>query len=155
MDPLNCSCDCGSARFTITGEPLGRFMCHCTICQSVYRAPFADAIVLAAGNVPREAVEHVRFERHRPPPAVQRGRCRSCGQPVVAYMNVAPGFTLAFVPVARYPRGIAPPDPGMHIHYDSRVADVDDDLPRFSGYWRSQFAVLRMVWRAVRSNRHR
>ena len=152
MDRVNCSCSCGGARFVVSGVPLGRFRCHCTICQSVYKAPFADAIVFSARYVPRDSVEHVRFERLRPPPAVQRGRCRSCGQPVVAYMNVVPGFTLAFVPVARYPRDGRLPEPAFHVHYDSRAADVDDGLPKYSGYWRSQFAVLRMVWRASREN---
>ena len=36
------SCPCRAAQFTVQGRPLTRFIGHCLICQSVYKAPFAD-----------------------------------------------------------------------------------------------------------------
>jgi len=142
-----CTCSCGAARAVVTGRPLGRFRCHCTICQSVYRAPYADATVLWARDVPRERVAHVRFGTHRRPPAAHRGVCPDCGDVVVAYMTPAPLLRLAFVPVARYPREFVPPEPALDIFYDARAADLDDDVPRYPGYWPSQLAVLRLVLR--------
>lgn len=148
MREVNCTCNCGKARLAVTGPLLGRFMCHCTVCQSVHRAPFADATVLMAKHVPYECVEHVRFEARQRYPAARRAYCLSCGCQLMAYMTVLPFFTLAFVPVARYPEEFHLPEPGMHVFYNSRVADVADELPRYNGNWPSRFAILRMVFRA-------
>jgi hypothetical protein len=54
-----------------------RFFCHCTICQSVYRKPFADAVIVKAGAVEVERMELIEFKKHRPPPNVNRGGGRS------------------------------------------------------------------------------
>lgn len=101
-----------------------------------------------AEHVPLDRVEHVRFERRKRLPAAQRGFCRSCGCFVMAHMNALPFISLAFVPVARYPREIQLPEPVMHVFYDFRIADVTDELPKYSGTWQSQLAVLRMILRA-------
>ena len=47
---------------------------------------------------------------------------------------------LVIVPSAniRSPELVA--DPSLHIFYNHRVDDVDDDLPKFNGYLRSQLA---------------
>ncbi|MEJ2402094.1 MAG: hypothetical protein P8Y52_11975 [Xanthomonadales bacterium] len=146
---LICTCSCGTARVVVTGRPLTRFRCHCTICQATYRQPFADATVLWARDVPRDRVEHVRFGTHRKPPAAQRGVCPACGDVTVAYMTPVPFLRLAFVPVARYPHDFRVPEPALDIFYDSRVEDVDDGVPKYPGYWPSQLAVLRLVLRAA------
>lgn len=142
---LTCTCSCGTARAVVVGEPLGRFRCHCSICQATYRAPFADATVLWARDVPRDRVENVRFGAHRKPPAAQRGVCPQCGDVTVAYMTPFPFLSLAFVPVARYPGDFKQPEPALDLFYDKRAADLDDDVPRRHGYWPSELAVLKMV----------
>ena len=38
----DCACLCGGSRFTVAGNPIGRFFRHCTICQTAYGKPFAD-----------------------------------------------------------------------------------------------------------------
>jgi hypothetical protein len=101
-----------------------------------------------AKHVPLDHVEHVRFETLRKPPAIPRGFCRSCGCFVVAYSKALPFFALAFVPVALYPAEVKLPEPAMHVFYESRVSDIDDDLPRYAGAWPSKLAVLRMLLRA-------
>lgn len=150
-----CTCSCGRARAVLTGRPLLRFRCHCTICQAVYRGPFADATVLWARDVPQGRVAHVEFNTHRKPPAARRGACASCGEVTVAYMTPAPLLRLAFVPVARYPGDFRPPEPALDIFYDARAADLDDDVPRYCGYWPSELAVLRMVLRETLRRRFR
>jgi hypothetical protein len=37
------------------------------------------------------------------------------------------------------------PDPAMHIFYHRRVREVRDEVPKVSGYWRSELAVTRLV----------
>jgi hypothetical protein len=148
MDEVQCSCGCGRAGFVVTGPLLGRIRCHCTICQSANRAAFADSTVLLAGFVPRDRVEHVRFETLKKRGTLQRGFCRSCGCFIVAYSNALPFFPLAFVPVVCYPEQVRLPEPVMHLYYESRVADVADDLPKYRGAWPSQTAFLRMILKA-------
>ena len=36
----DCACLCGASRFTVDGKPIGRFFCHCTICQKVLSQAF-------------------------------------------------------------------------------------------------------------------
>jgi hypothetical protein len=66
----------------------------------------------------------------------------------MARMTALPFFSLAFVPAARYPGDIELPEPALHLYYESRIADVVDELPKYIGKWPSQLAVLRMVLRA-------
>lgn len=132
----------------VAGPFLGRIRCHCSICQSTNRAAFADATILMAKHVPLDRVEHARFETLKKPPALRRGFCRSCGCFVMAYSRSLPFLSLAFVPAPRYPVGVQLPEPEMHVFYESRIADVADELPRYCGKWSSQLAVLRMLLRA-------
>ena len=45
------ACLCGGSRFTVAGTPIGRFFCHCTICQKVYGKPFAGVTYFWARSV--------------------------------------------------------------------------------------------------------
>ena len=148
MNEVHCRCACGKTSLVVAGPLLGRVRCHCTLCQSANRAAFADSTVLSARFVPLERVEHVRFETLRKTRAIERGFCRSCGRFVVAYSNTLPFFSLAFVPAACYPKQVPLPEPAMHIYYESRVADVADDLPKHVGAWSSKIAFLRMILKA-------
>lgn len=145
---VRCTCSCGQAGLVVVGPLLGRIRCHCTICQSVNQAAFADSTILMANHVPLDRVKHVRFETLKKPPAIQRGFCRSCDCFVMAHTSALPFFPLAFIPAVRYPEGVKLPEPGMHVYYESRIADVDDDLPKFSGAWQSNLAVIRMLLKA-------
>lgn len=141
----NCACLCGASRFTVAGNPIGRFFCHCTICQKVYRKPFADAAYFWAESVTLPANQPVEFRRYRPPPALRRGICAKCGNPVVGFLRLAPGLTLAFVPSQNFPRPAELPAPDRHIFYDRRVADIADSIPKLEGYWASEAHITRSV----------
>ena len=148
MSEVHCSCSCGKASLVVAGPVLGRVRCHCSICQTANKAAFADSTILTAKHVPLERVEHLAFKTLKKPPALQRGFCRSCNCFLVAYSKPSRLFYLAFVPAARYPAHIQLPEPVMHLCYESRIADVDDDLPKYSGLWPSQLAALGMLIRA-------
>ncbi len=47
----DCACLCGASRFTVNGAPIGRFFCHCAICQEIYGKPFADVTYFWARSV--------------------------------------------------------------------------------------------------------
>jgi hypothetical protein len=145
----DCACLCGASRFAVQGEPIGRFFCHCTICQSVYRKPFADATYFWAEAVASAANQPIEFRRYRPPPALSRGTCAKCGNPVVAFMRLVPGLALVFVPSQNFPRPAELPAPDCHIFYDRRIADIADSVPKLNGYWASEAHVTRTIFRGL------
>jgi hypothetical protein len=140
-----CSCPCGRSTLVAPARPLARFLCHCTICQSVYKLPYADVTVHWAGGIVLKERSALQFKKYRLPPAVDRGLCGSCGAPVAGLLRLAPFVQLGFVASATYPNQAALPEPDAHIFYHSRGADIDDSLPKHSGYWRSELAVVSMI----------
>ena len=140
-----CSCPCGKSSVTVTGQPFARFFCHCTICQSVYRAPFGDTTIIWANQVKLDEKHNINFKTYYKPPVLTRGTCASCGMPVVGYMYVAPFAKLAFIPNKNFPESYTRPDPRLHIFYDFRTADVNDMLPKYNGYWRSELAMAKLI----------
>jgi hypothetical protein len=144
----DCACLCGASRFTVAGTPIGRFLCHCTICQRAYGKPFADVTYFSARSVALPAEQSVEFRRHRAPPALRRGKCTKCGNPVASFLGPAL-MALAFVPSQNFPKPSELPAPDSHIFYDRRVADVADSIPKVSGYWASEARVTRSVLAAL------
>jgi hypothetical protein len=142
----DCACPCGASRFTVAGSPIGRFFCHCTICQTVYGKPFADVTYFWAESVALPADQSIDFRRYRPPPALRRGICAKCANPVVGFLRLVPGLTLAFAPSQNFPRPAELPAPDSQIFYDRRVADVADPIPKLEGYWASQTHITRKVF---------
>lgn len=45
------SCSCGQSKFIIHGELLTRFICHCQICQKIYKDNSADILVFSKNSV--------------------------------------------------------------------------------------------------------
>jgi hypothetical protein len=141
----DCACLCGAARFTVAGNPIGRFFCHCTICQKAYGKPFADVTYFWARSVARPTNQPIAFRRHRAPPAMRRGACAKCGNPVVNLLGSPRSLALAFVPSQNFPRPAELPAPDRHIFYNRRVADVADSIPKLSSYWASEAHVTRSI----------
>ena len=143
-----CQCQCGAAAFSVQRPPLMRFICHCTVCQRFNDAPLADMVVLLTKGVVPPPEGTVHFDTYRPPPAVQRGKCASCDKPAVEFMRLPlyPGLT--FVPTANFADAALLPEPCMHVFYEKRVADIDDALPKYQGYMKSQLAFARAIYPA-------
>lgn len=138
-----CQCACGATKFTVSGAPLLRALCHCTICQAFNESAYADITVFTNGQVNLPDDNPVEFKEYRKPPAVQRGKCSACDKPAIEYLRLPVLPDIVFVPSANITDKVVLPAPSMHIFYNSRVADIQDDLPRYQGYWPSQAAFLR------------
>jgi hypothetical protein len=134
----DCACLCGASRFSVDGDPIGRFFCHCTICRKAYGKPFADVTYFRAESVTLPNSRAIEFRRHRPPPAMRRGACAKCGNPVVSLLGFPRSLALAFVPSQNFPQAAELPAPDAHIFYDRRVGDIADAVPKVSGYWASE-----------------
>ncbi len=147
-------CGCGQARFQLHGEPLLRARCHCTICQQFNAAAYADILLYRGRDVDMPAQGQVNFSAWRRPPAVQRGRCARCEGPAIEYLALPVMPNLVIVPVANLPDTVALPPPSLHMFYNRRVADADDSLPKYSGYWRSQLGFGRHLIKHMLSTNH-
>jgi hypothetical protein len=143
-----CACLCGASRFAVSGEPIGRFFCHCTICQTVCRKPFADATYFWARSIRLPEGHNIQFRRYRSPPALNRGICPRCDNPAVAFISVGP-LSVFFVQSQNFQKPAELPPPDRHIFYERRVADVPDAIPKISGYWSSEAYVVGTVLGAL------
>jgi hypothetical protein len=85
--------------------------------------------------------ESVEFKTYRFPPILQRGRCVSCGRPAIEYLKIFPMPRIVLVPSANIDDKELVPEPSIHIFNDTRVADIQDELPKYNGYLKSQFAI--------------
>jgi len=133
-------CPCAAATFAIDGPALFRVFCHCTICQAYNGAPYADVTAFRAADVHLHDEAASAFRAWKQPPIVQRGTCVSCEAPTIERIDapVLPGLTM--VATANIVDKDEILSPSMHIYYGSRVADVDDDLPKHTGGLSSQMA---------------
>jgi hypothetical protein len=142
------SCSCGAFSFETRKVPSARFVCHCLFCQDFTGLPHADVTVLASRHVDAVGMERLSYRKYRPPPNLNRGRCRICGKPAIETMGAWP-LKLMFIPSANFVEQELLPPVHMHVFYNRRVADVTDDLPKYEHYWPSQFAIAKLIigWR--------
>ena len=126
-------CECGKSSFTVTGQPVMRLYCHCTICQDFNDAPYADISVYTSGNVDLPADNPVTFSTYKKPPAVQRGKCSHCGKPAIEFFNIPVLPDMVMIPSQNITETVELPEPALHMFYHRRVADMNDNLPKYSG----------------------
>ncbi|WP_292135084.1 GFA family protein [Mesorhizobium sp.] len=146
--PLTGSCECGACSFEIQVAPKGRFRCHCLICQGFTGRHFSDVVVVPARHVTLNDASNISFAKYRPPPNFNRGKCRTCGKPVVEVAGVG-SLQLMFIPVFNL-RPTAPLTPvRADVFYHRRVEDMHYGVPHYSGYWPSQYAITRTIIRSL------
>lgn len=137
---LKGGCFCGKVTFIIEAPCLMAFACHCTNCQRLQGAPYTRYAYFPPGAIkPRPGSEEfvVKFNSSE---NLARYHCGVCGAPVYG-VNSAKGFECMGCPIAaleREPNGKVLNGEGIklngHIFYDTRVADVDDGVPKHAGY---------------------
>lgn len=150
MQPqTNGHCHCDKTTVQIHGKPLLRGFCHCSICQAFNQAAYSDITLFRERDVDYAVDSPVAFRAWRSPPVLQRGKCTACNQPAIEFLHMPLMPKLAIVPSARIADATLIPEPALHIFYDKRVADVDDDLPKYTGYPKSQLAFGRRIVAAL------
>lgn len=133
-------CSCGKTQFTIRGKAIMRGYCHCTICQEFNNGPYADITVFLGKDVDLPDPSLVNYKSYAKPELVLRGKCVSCEQPAVEYAKMGPLGRAIIVPTENIKDAAWIPEAAMHAFYHRRVADIDDGLPKHSGYLKSQLA---------------
>lgn len=128
MNQITTSCSCGQSGTTVTAAPRVRFRCHCTKCQAVYKAPYADALLLRRGQVKPIDPSKIKWVRTLNPSPLSRGLCSACEEPVIAHLYGA----LSVLP-APTAKAMDLPPVDCDIYYATRVEDQNDDVPKYSG----------------------
>lgn len=112
----------------VSAAPRVRFRCHCTKCQSVYQASFGEGVVLRRGQarpIDPDRIKWIRTIRGAP---LSRGLCRACGDPVIAHL-----YGVFVVIPARTAPALEQPPVDCDVCNGTRVADQDDDAPKYHG----------------------
>lgn len=143
------SCQCGHAQFSITGKPLLRAYCHCLICQKFNESDYADITVFYGKDVALKDDDTVAFRVHQQPPLLKRGTCKRCGKPAIEKLNMPLFPGMVVVPSYNIQEVGVLPKPVLHMFYNRRKADVENSLPKHSGYLSSQlhfgFAIVKAM----------
>lgn len=142
------SCECGACTFETSSIPRARLICHCTICQAFTGRPFNDVVIVPGSKMTLHNEAGILFRKYKrfrfPPPNLNRGRCSTCGVPVVE--TFGSGLArLLFVPVRTFLETAPLPAVEGHIFYEHRQQDAHDAAPKHEGYFPSQAAIARMI----------
>ncbi|WP_419812965.1 GFA family protein [Bacterioplanoides sp.] len=131
-------CSCGKCEVRIEQPPLARFHCHCSICRKLYQSDYADVVAVSASAIDISADADIHYDKYRSFPAVRRGTCKHCNEPVIGTLM----GLLAFVPGRNYLDQKALPAPQGRIFADQ---PAHDDMPTACSYWQSQVLVSRLI----------
>jgi hypothetical protein len=52
-----------------------------------------------------------------------------------------PFMRMAFLPSNNFPPQAALPETAAHLFYNRRVSQINDDIPKYNGYWWSHLAM--------------
>jgi hypothetical protein len=132
-------CHCGAVRYEVDADPVDAKICHCRDCQRLHGAPMQWAAIFHKRNVRLvSGAEQLRFynsqQRSTERTLPCKVRCGQCGTPVA---DDGRKMWLAFPTLFDFGHPPTVPEafrPTCHIFYGSRVVDVDDDLPKWSGH---------------------
>ncbi len=144
--PQEGSCSCYSNTYSINNKPIARFICHCSICQEFTGEKFNDVTVLLKSDVTALNLIRTKFRRWKLPPNIRRGLCTRCNKPSI---ELAVAGNLILIPTTNYPHVAALPEPSMHLFYNRRVEDSNDDLPKCKGFVQSQTMMMKALAQGI------
>jgi hypothetical protein len=132
-------CYCKAVQIEVRADPVDAKICHCRTCQSLHGAPMQWAAIFHKCDIRiTKGANHLKFyngEKNidgRILPC--KVSCRLCGTPIAdegrrMWLAFPSLFDFGFPP--KVPEAFRPT---CHIFYGSRVIDISDDLPKWSGH---------------------
>jgi hypothetical protein len=106
MPTITGGCLCGRVRYTINGEPLRRYICHCRDCQQATGSSFAPGLGFPAAAVTVEGELKTYDVIGGSGQTVHRNFCPNCGSWVTGTSN--PAFAGVLVGTLDDPSAFSP-----------------------------------------------
>ena len=133
------SCYCHAVQYEVCADPVDAKICHCAACQKLHGAPMQWAAIFRKQDVRiTRGVDCLKFynsERNLHARVLPcKVSCASCGTPIA---DEGRRMWLAFPSLFDFSGFAAVPEafrPTCHLFYGSRIIDMDDDLPKWSGH---------------------
>ena len=125
------SCDCGTVRLSLTGEPLVRGFCHCGDCRDLLKTPYHSVIAWEREQVVVEKGAEDLAAYQSPTRKMARFYCAGCGDTV--FNSNAKDWRVVSQLLASKCYGGELPErlqPTVHFYYGQRIVDIDDNLPK-------------------------
>ncbi len=132
-------CHCGTVHYEVCADPVDAKLCHCLACQKLHGAPMQWAAIFhkrdvritgGIGDLKFFNGEFRRSARILP----CKVSCGRCGTPIA---DEGRRMWLAFPSLFDFGHASKVPvsfKPTCHIFYGSRVVEMNDDLPKWSGH---------------------
>jgi hypothetical protein len=131
------ACYCKAVTFEATGSPMFSVYCHCLLCQRLTGGPFVGWVVFAESDFLLKNGEG-KLIRIKTPDGLDRLSCGVCGSSVYAAGTFPgiPPFKMATLTLFGHSGKDFDIDLKAtgHIFYGSRMMDVVDGLPKWSGF---------------------
>ena len=145
-------CHCGAVRYEVGADPVDAKICHCRACRVLHGAPMQWAAIFHKRDV-RLVLESKSCASTTASSTAARGSClqgelralRDTDRRRRARMWLAFPTLFDFGTPPQVPDAFRP---SCHIFYATRVMDVDDGLPKWSGH-KDESTLLDRRWSAV------
>ena len=133
------SCYCSAVQYEVSADPVDAKICHCPVCRKLHGAPMQWAAIFNKQDVRiTQGVDWLRFynsERNLYARALPcKVSCALCGTLIA---DEGRRMWLAFPALFDFSAPVEVPEtfrPTCHIFYASRIMDINDDLPKWSGH---------------------
>jgi hypothetical protein len=132
-------CYCNAVQYEVCADPVDAKICHCTACQRLHGAPMQWAVIFHKHDVRLtkgvDSLKYYNSERNLHERVLPcKVSCVSCGTPIA---DEGRRMWLAFPSLFDFGASVEVPETfraTCHIFYGSRVMDINDDLPKWSGH---------------------
>jgi hypothetical protein len=94
-------------------------------------------------------VSTIEFNTYKAPPALKRGKCKTCAKPAIEFLKLWTVPALVVVPAEIIGKEVEIPSPSCHLFYNRRHNDHNDNLPKYSGYLKSQLTLTHRILKTM------
>ena len=146
-------CRCNEGQLKEMPSPLFRLVCHCKTCQDFFNQGYNDECTFLLNECHHLDLSEIEFKGYQKGfSPIKRGKCKSCGKPSYCKVKFGPFAEFITVPSEGL-KSIEIPPPFAHIYYGSRCEQMDDNIKKINGHYRSQAAILWAVLEALTKRR--
>ncbi len=141
------SCYCNAVQFEVCADPVDAKICHCLTCQRLHGAPMQWAAIFHKHDVRiTKGLNDLKFYNSEQKMHARnlpcKVSCSLCGTPIAdegrrMWLTFPSLFDFGFPP--KVPKAFMPT---CHIFYGSRLIDISDDCPKWSGHKNNSERIL-------------